>query len=68
MHFSSFCLIEFYHSQLFDHIVDCIADFLEYMGMRGASLPLGFTFSFPCHQSRLDQVLFTITFYVWGYI
>ncbi|XP_036953966.1 hexokinase-2 [Acanthopagrus latus] len=41
--------------ELFDHIVDCIAAFLEYMGMRGASLPLGFTFSFPCHQSRLDQ-------------
>uniref|UniRef100_A0A671YFC3 Hexokinase-2 n=1 Tax=Sparus aurata TaxID=8175 RepID=A0A671YFC3_SPAAU len=41
--------------ELFDHIVDCIAAFLEYMGMKGASLPLGFTFSFPCHQSRLDQ-------------
>lgn len=41
--------------ELFDHIVDCIADFLEYMGMKGASLPLGFTFSFPCHQSKLDQ-------------
>jgi len=41
--------------QLFDHIVHCIADFLEYMGMKGASLPLGFTFSFPCHQTRLDQ-------------
>uniref|UniRef100_A0A7N6C462 Hexokinase-2 n=1 Tax=Anabas testudineus TaxID=64144 RepID=A0A7N6C462_ANATE len=41
--------------ELFNHIVDCIADFLEYMGMKGASLPLGFTFSFPCDQSRLDQ-------------
>ncbi|XP_034547899.1 hexokinase-2 [Notolabrus celidotus] len=41
--------------ELFNHIVDCIADFLDYIGMRGASLPLGFTFSFPCHQSRLDQ-------------
>ncbi|KAM7018295.1 hexokinase-2 [Tautogolabrus adspersus] len=41
--------------ELFDHIVSCIADFLEYMGMKGASLPLGFTFSFPCHQSKLDQ-------------
>lgn len=45
-------------SQLFDHIVSCIADFLEYKGMGGASLPLGFTFSFPCHQSKLDQVVF----------
>ncbi|KAM9858449.1 hexokinase-2 [Aulostomus maculatus] len=41
--------------ELFSHIVCCIASFLEYMGMRGASLPLGFTFSFPCHQSKLDQ-------------
>lgn len=43
-------------SQLFDHIVQCIADFLEYMGMKGVSLPLGFTFSFPCQQNSLDQV------------
>lgn len=50
----SFCLV----CQLFNHIVDCIADFLEYMGMKGASLPLGFTFSFPCDQSRLDQVMY----------
>uniref|UniRef100_A0A8C1SFU5 Hexokinase-2 n=1 Tax=Cyprinus carpio TaxID=7962 RepID=A0A8C1SFU5_CYPCA len=42
--------------ELFDHIVHCIADFVEYMGMKGASLPLGFTFSFPCHQTQLDQV------------
>ncbi|KAG8011691.1 Hexokinase-2 [Nibea albiflora] len=41
--------------ELFDHIVYCIADFLEYMGMKGRSLPLGFTFSFPCHQSKLDE-------------
>ncbi|PIO13526.1 hypothetical protein AB205_0097680, partial [Aquarana catesbeiana] len=42
--------------ELFDHIVHCIADFLEYMGMKGVSLPLGFTFSFPCHQNSLDAV------------
>ncbi|XP_026571063.1 hexokinase-2-like [Pseudonaja textilis] len=41
--------------ELFDHIVSCISDFLEYMGMKGASLPLGFTFSFPCQQKRLDE-------------
>ncbi|XP_029793537.1 hexokinase-2 isoform X4 [Suricata suricatta] len=41
--------------ELFDHIVQCIADFLEYMGMKGVSLPLGFTFSFPCHQNSLDE-------------
>ncbi|XP_023385263.1 hexokinase-2 [Pteropus vampyrus] len=41
--------------ELFDHIVQCIADFLEYMGMKGVSLPLGFTFSFPCKQNSLDE-------------
>ncbi|XP_077600672.1 hexokinase-2-like isoform X1 [Stigmatopora nigra] len=41
--------------ELFRYIVDCMANFLERMGLRGASLPLGFTFSFPCHQTKLDQ-------------
>uniref|UniRef100_A0A8C4HZX9 Hexokinase-2 n=1 Tax=Dicentrarchus labrax TaxID=13489 RepID=A0A8C4HZX9_DICLA len=40
--------------ELFDHIVHCISDFLDYMGMKSARLPLGFTFSFPCHQTSLD--------------
>lgn len=43
-------------AQLFDHIVFCISDFLDYMGMKSARLPLGFTFSFPCHQTSLDAV------------
>lgn len=42
--------------QLFDHIVQCIADFLDYMGLKGAQLPLGFTFSFPCRQTCIDKV------------
>ncbi|XP_055969486.1 hexokinase HKDC1 [Sorex fumeus] len=41
--------------ELFDHIVQCIADFLEYMGLKGAQLPLGFTFSFPCSQTSIDK-------------
>ncbi|XP_042313433.1 hexokinase HKDC1 isoform X1 [Sceloporus undulatus] len=41
--------------ELFDHIVQCIADFLEYMGIKGARLPLGFTFSFPCRQAKIDK-------------
>ncbi|XP_032870023.1 hexokinase-2-like [Amblyraja radiata] len=41
--------------ELFDHIVQCIADFLKYMGIQGSRLPLGFTFSFPCEQRTLDQ-------------
>ncbi|XP_013925527.1 PREDICTED: hexokinase-1 [Thamnophis sirtalis] len=40
--------------ELFDHIVTCISDFLDYMGIKGARLPLGFTFSFPCKQNSLD--------------
>uniref|UniRef100_A0A671QUB4 Hexokinase-2 n=1 Tax=Sinocyclocheilus anshuiensis TaxID=1608454 RepID=A0A671QUB4_9TELE len=40
--------------ELFDHIVYCISDFLDYMGMKNARLPLGFTFSFPCRQTSLD--------------
>lgn len=47
--------------QLFDHIVQCISDFLDYMGMKNARLPLGFTFSFPCKQTSLDAVC-VITF------
>ncbi|XP_008585908.1 PREDICTED: putative hexokinase HKDC1 [Galeopterus variegatus] len=41
--------------ELFDHIVQCIADFLDYMGLKGARLPLGFTFSFPCRQKSIDK-------------
>nr|XP_042121870.1 hexokinase HKDC1 isoform X2 [Peromyscus maniculatus bairdii] len=41
--------------ELFDHIVQCIADFLDYMGLKGARLPLGFTFSFPCRQTCIDK-------------
>ncbi|KAG8435281.1 hypothetical protein GDO86_013290 [Hymenochirus boettgeri] len=41
--------------ELFDHIVQCIAEFLDYMGIKGAPLPLGFTFSFPCNQDRIDK-------------
>ncbi|KAG7279179.1 hypothetical protein CRUP_022374 [Coryphaenoides rupestris] len=40
--------------ELFDHIVQCISDFLDYMGMKKTRLPLGFTFSFPCQQTSLD--------------
>ncbi|ELW65733.1 Hexokinase-1 [Tupaia chinensis] len=40
--------------ELFDHIVSCISDFLDYMGIKGPRMPLGFTFSFPCKQTNLD--------------
>ncbi|CAG05683.1 unnamed protein product, partial [Tetraodon nigroviridis] len=48
--------------ELFDHIVHCISDFLDYMGMKNTRLPLGFTFSFPCKQTSLDAgILLTWT-------
>lgn len=34
--------------------------------MGGASLPLGFTFSFPCHQSKLDQVALDAIIFLFG--
>ncbi|XP_078140206.1 hexokinase HKDC1-like [Centroberyx gerrardi] len=40
--------------ELFDHIVQCISDSLDYMGMKNARLPLGFTFSFPCSHVAID--------------
>ncbi|TSK22587.1 Hexokinase-1 [Bagarius yarrelli] len=41
--------------ELFDHIVHCISDFLDYMGIKNTCLPLGFTFSFPCRQTGIDK-------------
>uniref|UniRef100_A0A3B5ACM4 Hexokinase-3 n=1 Tax=Stegastes partitus TaxID=144197 RepID=A0A3B5ACM4_9TELE len=40
--------------ELFDHLAQCIGDFLDYMGMKNARLPAGFTFSFPCEQTAID--------------
>ncbi|XP_055969017.1 hexokinase-3 [Sorex fumeus] len=49
------CVAQGSGQQLFDHIVDCIVDFQQQWGLSGQSLPLGFTFSFPCRQLGLDQ-------------
>lgn len=49
------CVAQGSGQQLFDHIVDCIMDFQQRQGLSGQSLPLGFTFSFPCKQLGLDQ-------------
>lgn len=46
----SFCL------QLFDHVADCLGDFMEKQKIKDKKLPVGFTFSFPCAQSKLDEV------------
>lgn len=40
--------------QLFDHIGQCLADFLEEHDLKDCKeLPLGFTFSFPVQQENL---------------
>uniref|UniRef100_A0A8C9ZEN4 Hexokinase-2 n=1 Tax=Sander lucioperca TaxID=283035 RepID=A0A8C9ZEN4_SANLU len=44
-------------SELFDHIADCLANFLEKLGIKDKKLPLGFTFSFPCQQTKLDEAV-----------
>lgn len=42
-------------TKLFDHIVNCIAIFMEENNLKKKSkLPLGFTFSFPCKQEGLN--------------
>jgi len=39
--------------QLFDYIAGCIAGFVHDHHLEKRSLPLGFTFSFPCSQEGL---------------
>ncbi|KAG9351951.1 hypothetical protein JZ751_023202 [Albula glossodonta] len=41
--------------QLFDHIATCLSEFLESLGLKDLTLPLGFTFSFPCEQKDIDK-------------
>ena len=41
--------------QLFDHIADCIGKFVRDHNLTGHTLPLGFTFSFPCKQEGLAK-------------
>lgn len=41
--------------QLFDHIAECLAHFMERRDVKQYCLPLGFTFSFPCRQSGLTK-------------
>ena len=35
---------------LFDHIAQCLAEFVHDREIQDEILPLGFTFSFPCEQ------------------
>lgn len=42
---------------LFDHIAECLADFIKEQKIQDEILPLGFTFSFPCQQIGLTRGL-----------
>lgn len=41
--------------QLFDHIAECMANFIKERELGDEVLPLGFTFSFPCKQEGLTK-------------
>jgi len=41
--------------QLFDHIAECLSNFMDKQGVKSYKLPLGFTFSFPCSQEGLTK-------------
>ncbi|XP_063926161.1 hexokinase type 2-like [Zophobas morio] len=41
--------------QLFDHIADCLAQFMKQEQVMSETLPLGFTFSFPLTQKGLTK-------------
>ncbi|KAK5615210.1 hypothetical protein CRENBAI_004378 [Crenichthys baileyi] len=41
--------------QLFDHIAECLSEFLDSQKLKQQTLPLGFTFSFPCEQKEIDK-------------
>uniref|UniRef100_A0A673G825 hexokinase n=1 Tax=Sinocyclocheilus rhinocerous TaxID=307959 RepID=A0A673G825_9TELE len=51
-----------YFLQLFDHVAECLGDFMEKQKIKDKKLSMGFTFSFPCAHTKLDEaVLLTWT-------
>uniref|UniRef100_A0A8C6QEY7 Phosphotransferase n=1 Tax=Nannospalax galili TaxID=1026970 RepID=A0A8C6QEY7_NANGA len=51
-----------WEARLFDHVAECLGDFMEKRKIKDKKLPVGFTFSFPCRQSKIDEaVLITWT-------
>ncbi|MEQ2205827.1 Hexokinase-1 [Xenoophorus captivus] len=42
-------------TRLFDHVAECLGDFMEKHDIKDKRLPVGFTFSFPCQQTKLDE-------------
>lgn len=49
----------FHVFQLFDHIAECLEHYLQQLGLSNRTLPLGFTFSFPCMQKGLTSAFLT---------
>jgi Hexokinase len=47
----------FTYLQLFDHIAECLANFMKEHSVQAERLPLGFTFSFPLTQKGLTKGL-----------
>ncbi|KAI1280501.1 Hexokinase type 2 [Halotydeus destructor] len=47
-------LMEGTGDELFDHIADVLMNFIKQKGLKSGRYPLGFTFSFPCHQYGLS--------------
>jgi len=45
--------------ELFDHIADCLANFVYDRKIQDETLPLGFTFSFPLKQEGLNKATLT---------
>ncbi|KPP63649.1 glucokinase-like [Scleropages formosus] len=45
----------YYGTQLFDHVAECISDFLGKHHIKHKKLPLGFTFSFPVRHEDIDK-------------
>lgn len=43
--------------KLFDYIALCVFNFVKQQGLLALHFKLGFTFSFPCHQSSLKKAL-----------
>ncbi|KAM9817034.1 hexokinase HKDC1-like [Neosynchiropus ocellatus] len=41
--------------ELFDHLAECIGDFLDNMGLKSCRLPAGFSFPFPYEQTAVDS-------------
>uniref|UniRef100_A0A8C5C597 Hexokinase-2 n=1 Tax=Gadus morhua TaxID=8049 RepID=A0A8C5C597_GADMO len=42
-------------TRLFDHVAECLGNFMEKHNIKDKRLPVGLTFSFPCQQTKLDE-------------